>query len=288
VTVQNSTLNANQAPSGGAVAVIQSTAPSLIEFSTLAGNVGAAGVISSDGLATLRNVIVHGGSGPPCGATSPIVLAGTNFLPDDSCGVPRNGADPLLGPLADNGGPTLTHALLPGSPAINAAPTCAVTTDQRGLPRSSPCDSGSYEFGVTPVPISLIPGFADQGGSAFSLTVSGTGFISGTVALWNGGVRPTTVLNATTLSVAISAADIATAGTAEVQARYGVAADSLSNGLPFTVLAPGQPTPTVTPTPTATLAPGEPTPTPTVTPTIPPGGAPLARLPAAFLNQPID
>ena len=34
--------------------------------------------------------------------------------------------DPLLGPLADNGGPTLTHALLPGSPAINAGDPTAV------------------------------------------------------------------------------------------------------------------------------------------------------------------
>ena len=49
--------------------------------------------------------------------------------------------DPLLGPLADNGGPTLTHALLPGSPAINAGDLNAVAGvdgvpqfDQRGEP----------------------------------------------------------------------------------------------------------------------------------------------------------
>jgi hypothetical protein len=45
--------------------------------------------------------------------------------------------DPLLGPLANNGGPTLTQALLPGSPAINAGtPVVGVATDQRGAPRS--------------------------------------------------------------------------------------------------------------------------------------------------------
>ena len=65
------------------------------------------------------------------------------------------------------------------------------------------------------------------------------------------------MLNVTTLSVAISASDIAAAGTAQVQARYGVAADSVSNALPFTILAPGQPTPTVTPTPTATATPND-------------------------------
>ena len=66
-------------------------------------------------------------------------------------------ADPLLGPLADNGGPTLTHALLPGSPAIdggnpagcsdNAGAT--LTTDQRGFGRPTPgqgiCDIGAFE-----------------------------------------------------------------------------------------------------------------------------------------------
>ncbi|MCX6925361.1 MAG: CSLREA domain-containing protein, partial [Verrucomicrobia bacterium] len=45
------------------------------------------------------------------------------------------GKDPLLGPLADNGGPTLTHALLPGSPAIDHGSSGGLTTDQRGLPR---------------------------------------------------------------------------------------------------------------------------------------------------------
>jgi hypothetical protein len=45
------------------------------------------------------------------------------------------GADPLLGPLQDNGGPTWTHALLPGSPAIDAGSSGGLNTDQRGAPR---------------------------------------------------------------------------------------------------------------------------------------------------------
>ncbi len=56
--------------------------------------------------------------------------------------------DPLLGPLADHGGPTLTMALLPGSPAIDAGVSLAdVTTDQRGIPRSqgSAPDIGAFE-----------------------------------------------------------------------------------------------------------------------------------------------
>ena len=62
-----------------------------------------------------------------------------------------------LGPLQNNGGPTQTMALLPGSAAINGGePSCVdaagapLSTDQRGLPRLSPCDIGAFE--VQPVP----------------------------------------------------------------------------------------------------------------------------------------
>jgi hypothetical protein len=56
----------------------------------------------------------------------------------------------MLGPLADNGGPTQTHALLPGSPAIDAGDnTACPATDQRGVtrPLGAACDIGAYEFG---------------------------------------------------------------------------------------------------------------------------------------------
>ncbi len=55
--------------------------------------------------------------------------------------------DPLLNPLATNGGSTPTRALQSGSPAIDAAngANCPVT-DQRGVSRSVPCDIGAYEF----------------------------------------------------------------------------------------------------------------------------------------------
>ena len=72
----------------------------------------------------------------------------------------RLNVNPLLGPLKDNGGATQTHALLPGSPAINAGDNCVteathcnieeiaqLKTDQRGLPRQSDnvVDIGAYE-----------------------------------------------------------------------------------------------------------------------------------------------
>ena len=62
--------------------------------------------------------------------------------------------DPHLGPLQNNGGPTQTQALLPGSPAINAgnpagcrdALGALLLADQRGFPRLGRCDIGAYEF----------------------------------------------------------------------------------------------------------------------------------------------
>lgn len=68
---------------------------------------------------------------------------------------------PRLGPLADNGGPTLTHALLPGSPALDAGDSAGLT-DQRGMPRpvdlasvanasgANASDIGAYEAQAAP------------------------------------------------------------------------------------------------------------------------------------------
>jgi Chlamydia polymorphic membrane protein (Chlamydia_PMP) repeat len=57
--------------------------------------------------------------------------------------------DPLLLPLAENGGPTETMALTFGSPAINAGASGCPSTDQRGTPRVGQCDIGSYEYVTT-------------------------------------------------------------------------------------------------------------------------------------------
>jgi hypothetical protein len=61
--------------------------------------------------------------------------------------------DPKLGSLADNGGPTLTMALLPGSPAIDAGSAVgAPATDQRGVarPQGPGVDIGAFEFQYIP------------------------------------------------------------------------------------------------------------------------------------------
>jgi hypothetical protein len=85
--------------------------------------------------------------------------AGHNLLvATNSCTLTNNttgnlyNVDPLLGPLQNNGGPTLTHALLMGSPALNAAGAADTTsTDQRGVsrPQGPASDIGAYEFSYT-------------------------------------------------------------------------------------------------------------------------------------------
>ena len=54
-------------------------------------------------------------------------------------------ADPLLGPLDDYGGPTPTMSLSAESPAIDYGSDCP-PTDQRGMGRVGPCDSGAFEY----------------------------------------------------------------------------------------------------------------------------------------------
>ena len=77
-----------------------------------------------------------------------------NLIEDGSCNADLSG-DPMLDSLADNGGDTWTHALLPGSPAIDMIPaiSCTLPTDQRGAPRpvvqtssDTPCDIGAFEL----------------------------------------------------------------------------------------------------------------------------------------------
>jgi hypothetical protein len=87
-----------------------------------------------------------------------ITSNGHNLDSDNTCNLTAVGdlpdTDPRLGPLQDNGGPTLTHTLLFGSPAMDAADNSACpATDQRGFTRpmdgdgdgTPTCDIGAFE-----------------------------------------------------------------------------------------------------------------------------------------------
>ena len=75
---------------------------------------------------------------------------------------------------------------------------------------------GSNPPPSNPVPAltALTPNSATVGGPALTLTITGSNFVSASAVQWNGSARPTTFVSATSLKAAITAADIATAGTA--------------------------------------------------------------------------
>jgi hypothetical protein len=112
------------------------------------------------GTVALQNSIVANGTNGNCAGI--MTSKGYNLSSDNTCNFSGpgdlNSRDPLLGPLQNNGGPTQTMALLPGSPAIDGGNPSGctdgqghlLTTDQRGMPRpdkedSVGCDIGAYE-----------------------------------------------------------------------------------------------------------------------------------------------
>jgi hypothetical protein len=103
----------------------------------------------------LANTIIAGNSDKDCDLSpwGTLVTYGHNLDRDGSCQLTapgdQPGTDPKLGPLQNNTGPTQTHALLQGSPAIDGGDNqYCPTIDQRGVPRpaGAACDIGAYEY----------------------------------------------------------------------------------------------------------------------------------------------
>ncbi|MDD1657333.1 MAG: lectin like domain-containing protein [Methanomicrobiales archaeon] len=94
-----------------------------------------------------------------------------------------------------------------------------------------------------PVLSSISPSTATAGGSAFTLTASGSSFVPGSVIRWNGVDRTTTYVSATQLSAAIPAADIATAGSAAVTVYTPAPGGGTSSPQTFTVTPAASPLP---------------------------------------------
>ena len=153
-TFANTTFSGNSAGyRGGGMAVPEGDAS--FNNCTLSGNsaYNGGGLYQGEsGTIDIENTIVaNSPSGGDCDGT--IGSSGYNLDSDGTCGLSSTGdlssMDPKLGALADNGGSTLTHALLTGSPAIDAGndATCEAT-DQRGVsrPAGDSCDMGSYEL----------------------------------------------------------------------------------------------------------------------------------------------
>ena len=186
VTVANSTFSGNSAvEGGGGIHSSQTTGTNdlIVTNSTFSGNTAhyGGGIYSNTGTLAVTNATFSGNSATTAGADiyrwkgtfylKNTILANPTSMEDcfgsgsmaadvnnlielnSGCGTPASSADPMLGPLGNNGGHTQTFALLAGSPALDAGSDAACAAapvsnkDQRGVTRpfGAHCDIGSYE-----------------------------------------------------------------------------------------------------------------------------------------------
>jgi len=132
---------------------------------TLSGNLatalgGGIGLGPGGAVANLENTIIAGSTGGDCSISQGTIGTNSHNLIQDGTCSPLLSGNPMLGPLQNNGGATLTMALLPGSPAIDAGDDAVLgsplflTTDQRGTGfsrLSGPhVDIGAFEFQAAP------------------------------------------------------------------------------------------------------------------------------------------
>jgi hypothetical protein len=188
-TIVNSTISGNVAGLDGGGLTANRTV--VIRNSTIAENTSAdgGGILFVRGTLDVRNSIIANNidNDPTTNAVRPNcaisagevpLLSGTNLVNDDGCGTGPAVviANPRLAPIASNGGPTKTYALLLGSPAIDGGTVCSETTDQRYVARAQgvTCDIGAFELDkFASATLTLAPNVAvnEQTGVA---TVSGT------------------------------------------------------------------------------------------------------------------
>ena len=172
LNIINTTISNNRSNGHGGGIYNDSRGPLNLNFVTITGNIadddsngtGDGGGIfleGTDEIVNTQNSIIQGNDDKTTGQTNTDdcsnlasgthnTLGGNVFGNGTGCPVGANDItnDALLGDLADNEGPTQTHALNTGSAAINFANCGVITTDQRGFHRlDGACDAGAYEFG---------------------------------------------------------------------------------------------------------------------------------------------
>lgn len=219
VTLTNDTFNGNTAGWGGGfqsgVGTTMAATNTTVSGNASNSNVfGGGGVFSSSSM-TLKNTIVSGNTSTTgnqnCTAegSSTITDAGYNIENGTSCGftAPNHGlnADPLLKPLANNGGPTDTMALQSTSPARDSAGPGCPTLDQRGQPREGTCDRGAYEF-AQPAVSSVAAATTTCVTPGQSVTINGAGFTFATAVKFGSTPATSFVVNSDTKITAVAPA----------------------------------------------------------------------------------
>jgi IPT/TIG domain len=156
-----------------------------------------------------------------------ITVTGTNY--NMSSVVRWNGNDRVTTVFAS--GTTLEAAIT--ALDIASAGTAQITVFNPGPAGGQTSNSVTFTItGEAPTVTSISPSSTVAGGPAFTLTVTGTNFTSTSIVQWNGTNRTTTFVDATRLTAAIAAADIAQPGTATVRVTTGAVN---SNSVNFTI-----------------------------------------------------
>jgi hypothetical protein len=172
VTVVNSTIAGNRNGGSSLGSGIFSSGATTLVYATIVRNIaGNFGNIDTVTLQSFGSVIAESGGTGNCLAKT--TSRGYNFSDDDLCGFTdptdrESAGDPLLGPLADNGGHTRTLLPQAGSPLVDAIPIAScqsdgaagITTDQRGVgrPQGAGCDIGAVEVEEFVPPVPPTPG----------------------------------------------------------------------------------------------------------------------------------
>jgi hypothetical protein len=202
LSITNSTIRGNGVSAGGILMAssgsssgggIYNTSTLTIVSATLTGNsasnsghgnsIGGGTATAGGGVTTARNILLAANS---AGTEAPDVSGtlesqgynligdssgGSGFVDTDLVGTADNPIDPKLGPLQDNGGPTLTMALLPGSPALDTGdPAQFGTVDQRGVVRAGGVNIGAYQASASVFVLAAPPKV--MAGTPFDVTVT--------------------------------------------------------------------------------------------------------------------
>lgn len=230
MAIVNSTLSANTSGNGNGAGGggIYNNGPLTVTSSTFYLNTAPdGGAILNRSSATFKRSIVAGATANSCAGNTAITSTGYNLSSDNTCALAGTGdisnTDPQLGTLADNGGPTHTHALLAGSPAIHAggAGCPPPATDQRGVsrPQGAACDIGAYEredANVAPSftpPANITLAATGVSGAAVTFTANGNDAEDGVIAaVCTPASGSTFPLGTTTVSCTVTDSGGASAG----------------------------------------------------------------------------
>jgi hypothetical protein len=146
-----------------------------------------------------------------------------------------------------NSATQLTAAILAADVATVGTPGVTVTNPTPGGGTSTAA-TFTITAAANPAPAitTLAPSTIAAGSATFSMIVTGTGFVNGSVVNFNGAAKTTTFNSATQLTAAVLATDVATAGTPSVTVTTPAPGGGTSNSLTFTISALPNPSPALT------------------------------------------